>query len=151
MKKEEVNRYVGEELENKDRWDQGVPGDDNVDYGLPTGRNNDEFTSARLEDSFENAENAEPEELSEILDELVEEVARIAEKLPTEEADQLAESLKKFTAAGTEVRPQRDFWEEYMDTIKVAAESVGEIGVLAINLLADAIPLLEKKERAPKG
>jgi len=82
------------------------------------------------------------EELKTLLQELAEEVAKIAKALPTDRAEELADDLKRLTGEVTKEKPRRKFWELSAKGIQEAAQAVGEIGKTAIMLLTKITPLL---------
>ena len=90
----------------------------------------------KIQNSFNKAGGAgSPEELKTLLQELAEQVAKVAEKLADQEAAEVADDLERFTEEATKDNPRRKWWELSAEGIREAAESVGTVGTTAINLL----------------
>ena len=75
------------------------------------------------------------DELKGLLQQLAEQLAKVAEKLPEEKAAEVADDLERFTDEVTKDNPRRKWWELSAEGIREAAESVGTAGTTAIGLL----------------
>ena len=90
----------------------------------------------KIQNSFNKAGGAaSPEETKALLQQLAEQVAKVAEKLPEEKAAEVADDLERFTEEATKDNPRRKWWELSAEGIREAAESVGSAGTTAISLL----------------
>jgi hypothetical protein len=77
-----------------------------------------------------------------ILKQLIQEVARIVEKLPPDKGDELAEDLDTISTQATAEKPVKKYWELSKKGIIDAAQAVGAIGETAIGLVTKLGPLL---------
>jgi internalin A len=76
------------------------------------------------------------EEIKALLQQLAEQVAKVAEKLADEEAAaDVADNLERFTAEVTKDNPKQKWWLLSAEGIREAAESVGTAGTTTITLL----------------
>ncbi|MCP5119073.1 MAG: GTP-binding protein, partial [bacterium] len=82
------------------------------------------------------------DDLKGLLEQLAQEVAKIAEKLPKEKAEEVADDLDRFTGEVTKDNPKRKWWELSADGILEAAKSAGQIGATAITIIDKVRPLL---------
>jgi len=98
----------------------------------------------KIQNSFNKAGGAaSPEETKALLQQLAEQVAKVAEKLPEEKAAEVADDLERFTEEATKDNPRRKWWELSAEGIREAAESVGTAGTTVISLLEKLGGLLE--------
>lgn len=77
-----------------------------------------------------------------LLQELAQEVAKVAEKLSEDKAAELADDLERLTDEATKDNPRRKWWELSADGIQEATKTVGDAGTKAASLLSKLLPLL---------
>ena len=110
---------------------------DNVEF------HGDFAVGKKIQDSFNKAQaSSSTDEIKGLLTQLAEEVAKVAQKLPEEEAAEVAGDLETFTTEVTKDKPRRKWWELSAGGIRDAAKTAGQVGTTAISLLAKLQPLL---------
>ena len=77
-----------------------------------------------------------------LLQQLAEQLAKVAEKLPEEKAAEVADDLERFRDEVTKDNPRRKWWELSAEGIREAAESVGAAGTTTISVLEKVRGLL---------
>ena len=75
------------------------------------------------------------DEIKALLQQLAEQVAKVAEKLPEEKAADVDDNLERFTEEATKDNPKQKWWKLSAEGIREAAESVGTVGTTTISLL----------------
>ena len=75
------------------------------------------------------------DDIKALLEQLAEQVAKLADKLPEEEAAEATDDLEWFTREVTKDNPKRKRWSVIAERIQGAAESVGTAGATAISVL----------------
>ena len=97
----------------------------------------------KIKDSFNKVNSSNvSNNLKEMLKNLATEVGKISEQLPKEQAEQVANDLHALTNEATSEKPRKKWWQLRADGIKEAAESAGEIGKTALEILKGLIPVL---------
>ena len=97
----------------------------------------------KIENSFNKAGAASsPDEIKTLLKQLAQEVAKVAQKLPDDKAEEVADDLQRLTEEVTKDTPKRKWWQLSADGIREAAQSAGDVGTTAISLLRELLPLL---------
>jgi len=98
----------------------------------------------RIRDSFNKADSSNAsDELKNLLKTLASTAGKIIEKLPKEQAEQVATDLQILINEATSEKPRRRWWELSADGIKEAAVAVGEIGTSVITSLDKILPILD--------
>jgi hypothetical protein len=85
-----------------------------------------------IKDSFNKADSATNDALSDLLKELAAAVGKMSELLPKEKAREVATDLAVLTDEATREKPRRRWWELSIEGLTKAAEDVGEIGTPVI-------------------
>ena len=97
----------------------------------------------KIQDSFNKAQaSSSNDELKALLGQLAGEVAKVAEKMPTEDATDLADDLESFTKEATKSQPKLTRWESVAERIGEAAQTAGQIGTTVVTVLDQLRPLL---------
>ena len=97
----------------------------------------------RIKNSFNKAQTATAhDDIKSVLQQLSQEVAKVAEKLSNEQAAELADDLGRLTDEATREAPKRKWWEISAKGIKEAAETVGAVGKQAVDLVKQLEGLL---------
>ena len=97
----------------------------------------------KIQDSFNKSQaSSSSDEIKALLGKLAGEVAKVAEQLSDDDAGDLADDLESFTKEAVKRRPKPDRWESVAARIGEAAQTVGQIGGAAVNLLENLRPLL---------
>jgi hypothetical protein len=97
----------------------------------------------KIKNSFNKAQAASTsDEIKTLLVQLHEQMAKVAEQLPPEEAEQAADDLETLTREATKDKPRRRWWELSAEGIMDAAKSVGQVGTTAVALVQKLLPLL---------
>ncbi|HEV3384123.1 MAG TPA: COR domain-containing protein, partial [Gemmata sp.] len=119
-------------------------GDGSQNVKLIFGKNVNPVIADKIHSAFNRADEAEDksEEVRAILKQLIQEVARIIEKLPADKGGELAEDLDTISTQATAKTPVKKYWELSKKGIIDAAEAVGAVGKTAIELSAKLGPLL---------
>ena len=97
----------------------------------------------KIQDSFNKSQaSSSSEEVKGLLGQLAEEVARVAEQLPEDDATDLADDLESFTKEAVKPQPKPSRWETVAARIGEAAQTAGQVGTTAMTLLEKLGPLL---------
>lgn len=97
----------------------------------------------KIQDSFNKAQSARSSDaVKAVLQQLSQEVGKLAEKLPQEKAVEVADDLQKLTDEATKPSPVRKYWEFSAKGIAEAAQSLGAAGTVVIELVNKLLPLL---------
>jgi gas vesicle protein len=101
-------------------------------------------TADSITKSFNQAQNSTnaSSELKELLNQFQNAIKSIAEKLPPDSAEQLANDVETFTKEVTSPKPRKKFWELSLEGIKDASNAVGVVGTQAFDLAAKIAQLL---------
>ena len=111
-------------------------GDNAQNVTVTTGKNINQVTAKKIENSFNRAKSAEEksDEIKTLLQTLVREFALIAENLSPDEAEEGADSLETLTKEVVRETPRREWWELSAKGVVAAATAVGDVGLKAIAL-----------------
>lgn len=112
---------------------------------LNIGENINQVTAEKIKNSFNRASKATgiSDELKKLLMDLSQEVARIAEKLPDDQARKdVASDLETLTEEAIRPEPRCRWWELSLEGIKDAAKAVGEVGKTALYLAPSIATIL---------
>ena len=97
----------------------------------------------KIQDSFNKSQaSSSSEEVKGLLGQLAEEVAKVAEQLPEDNATDLADDLESFTKEAIKPQPKPSRWESVATRIGEAAQTTGQVGTTAMTLLEKLGPLL---------
>ena len=105
--------------------------------------NGDFAVGKKIQDSFNKSQaSSSSEEVKGLLGQLAEEVAKVAEQLPEDDATDLADDLESFTKEAVKPQPKPSRWESVATRIGEAAQTAGQVGKTAMTLLEKLGPLL---------
>ena len=97
----------------------------------------------KIQDSFNKAQaSSSSDDIKTLLTDLAGEVAKVAEKLPKDDATDLADDLESFTKEAIKPQPKPGRWESVAERIEKAAQTVGHVGTSAVTLVENLRPLL---------
>jgi signal peptidase I len=117
--------------------------DFNVQFGNDAKINGDFILANKINDSFNKIKTSNhPNEIKDLINELVNEVNHIVKALSKNKADQIVNDLQMLTNEVTNPSPRKKWWELSVEGIKEAAASVGEIGNNTISILNKLLPFL---------
>ena len=146
MAKGTGNTYNIDNIENFNEGDdmtinQSI-GDNNRNVSIAFGNNISQTTADSIENSFHQAKDAKSTELAKLLESLAQEVAKIADKLPPDKAEEAAQDLETITKEASKEKPTKRYWEISGKGLIEAAKTVGTIGTTAIGLVERIMKLL---------
>lgn len=85
-----------------------------------------------------------PDDFKDLLKGLADSVKIMAEKLPSEQCEQVCDDLKTFTKEASKEKPRKEWWQLSAKGIKEAAKAVGDVGLAVLEHMNKIIPILEK-------
>ncbi len=119
-------------------------GDGNRGVSITMGKGINQVTAKKIQDSFNRAASAAntPDEIKTLLQQLAEEVAKIAAAQQPADADETADALETLTKEATREKPRPEWWKLSAKGICEAASTVGAVGTTAIALVDKLTNLL---------
>ncbi len=110
-------------------------GDGNENVSITVGKDINQVTAKKIEGSFNRVvQSHQSDEVKTLLQQLSNEVAKIAAQQSTDDADATADALDTLTKEATRSAPRKEWWELSAQGIRDAALAVGAIGSTAVEL-----------------
>lgn len=85
-----------------------------------------------------------PEELKELLKDLVKATGEMSKRLPPEKQQEVAQALDTLSTEAVKEKPRREWWRVSSEGLAAAAKDIGEIGKPVLEILAKLTPLVDK-------